>query len=186
MRAFRIGVAALAATLFVSGGAHSAPPGAHAAPASGARKAIQAAFDRDTVAFRKLDLDEVLSNCAPNFVSTDKDGTKIGYAVMRQRLQQLKQVVKAMTYRARIDSFKSTSSAVALTVSEHLVIIPMDRKLTKITWDSVSEETWAVRGNRWLRETSKTISEKVSPPQKRRAAPKRAPIAPSGGTSAQH
>ena len=91
-RAFCFASLALAVAALAASGARSAPPGS-------ARKAIQAAFDRDTVAIHGLDLGEVLSNCAPDFVSIDMDGKRIGYSVMRQRLLALKPRVKAIAYR---------------------------------------------------------------------------------------
>jgi len=140
-----------------------AGPAVRADAASSARKAIQAAYDRDTAAYPRLDLKEVLSNCAPDFIGIDEKGKKQNRADLKRLLMALRKQVRSMSYHARIDKFAAKGRSATLTVSERLSYTGPDRnrRLVTITIDSTSDETWALRGKRWLRTLSKTTSERM-------------------------
>lgn len=174
LRAVRISAIVLAAVLYVGAGAH-------ADAKTAARKAIQAAFDRDAVAIGKLDVSEVFENCAPDCVVVQMDGRKLHFSDMRQSLEALVRSVRSLRYRAAITKFALKDRTATLTVTERLTAVGPDStgNVKSVTMESVSDETWTLRGKRWLRKLSTARSEKTIAPKSGAASSSKRSAAPN-------
>jgi hypothetical protein len=129
-----------------------------------ARKAIQAAYDREDAAVSRKDVPGILVNCAPNFQFITQNGMRGSLADARQGLTAQFQTPSSFVAKTTLQKLTLQGNKAVVTVKEYQMrtVVPKAPHVHphKIVTVSIDEDTWVKHGNRWLREISKNISQK--------------------------
>jgi len=132
--------------------------------AAQARKAIQAAYDREDAAFDRKDIKGALVNCAPDFQFIAPGGMRGGLADARQSLTTQFGRNSSFVARTTLQKLTLQGSKVIVTVKEYQVRTVVPRAphahMHKIVMVSIDQDTWVKHGNRWLREMTRVLSQK--------------------------
>jgi hypothetical protein len=158
-------------------------PNSVADAASDARKGIQSVLDKRTVALRDLRMKEMLSTYAPDFVGIDVTGNRYKLSEIKDQLMDLANNVKAISYHAKIAEIATKGAEATLTLKVRVGVTAPDHKTghdVAVIIETVSDETWALRGKKWTVIASKTKSQKTMPVTSKSGA-KPAPAHPSSG-----
>ncbi len=136
-------------------------PSAGADTAAQARKAIQTAYDREDAAAAHRNINGILSNYAPDYQDREPNGLKVGLADVRQSLVVMFQNARAVTAKTTIQNFTLQGSKAIVTTKEYAMLTVASKaehgQLHKIVLNSTDEDTWAKRGNRWLKVSTRTL-----------------------------
>ena len=139
-------------------------PSARADTAAQARKAIQAAYDREDAAADRKDIKGVLANCAPDFQAIELDGSRSTLADARKSMSMAFQQFKTVTAKTTIQKFTLQGNKATMTVKEYAQMttgpLGPKKQTHKLIVVGTDQDTWVKHGNRWLKEITRTISRK--------------------------
>lgn len=139
-------------------------PTAQADTPAQARKAIQAAYDREDAAVGRKDIKGALANCAPDFQFVAPDGTRGSLADARQSLSTQFGKNSSFVAKTTIQKFTLQGSKTVVTAKEYQLRTVVPRAphahAHKIVTVGIDEDTWVKHGDRWLRERTRAISQK--------------------------
>jgi ketosteroid isomerase-like protein len=136
---------------------------AHADANADARKAIQAAYDRNSAAGNKRDLAGSLTIYTPDYVSTDKSGKKTDLKQMHDQMKLIFGMFKTFKVTQSVQSLQLKGNEAQITLKSHLegtLSNPQTKQAHTFTADMASNETWVKTPKGWLNKRSNTISEK--------------------------
>ncbi len=149
-----------------------------------ARREVQAAYDRQSAALLRKDVNGFLALCTRDYQDTKVDGHVYTADHIRQVLPaQIAHYPKQFTLKAAIKTFRLSGSRAEVTANRHLELMRTDSlRHTQVPWssDTVTEDAWVKSGSSWLLQNSKeTRFNKKTPPAPVKSTLKR----PTGKTA---
>jgi hypothetical protein len=129
------------------------------------KQAMQAIYNKQSAALMKRDLDGMLAFSSPDFVAITATGQKVGLAQQKQQLQMLLPVAKEISAKSVVQSVKPAGSGVVVRQKAHFslsMVNPQTKKLTTMVVDGVADDSWAKTGGKWLRTSSKEVSQSMT------------------------
>lgn len=128
-----------------------------------ARSAIQAAYHRADVAFAKKDVNGMLADYDSDYEGVTKNGGKITLARQRAAMTGVMPMVQSGTMKTVIQKFSLKGNTAVAEVKQHVEMTikpPNAQQVSKYVGDTIEEDTWIKKGNRWLQQHSKNLQEK--------------------------
>lgn len=140
-------------------------PRVQAETAATARKAIQAAYDKENAAIAKKDLAGAFAADAPDFMAGDKQGHQAALRDLKPQMQTVFQNSTSLKATTLIQKFAFKGNQATVTTRVHTVInlkAPKGGKPSKATVDSVEEDLWAKNMGQWVRRISTVLSQTMT------------------------
>jgi hypothetical protein len=142
-----------------------APSVVRADAAADARKAIVAAYAKQSAAIPKGDFKSFEDTHTPDFYEVDKSGRKQELKRIVQAMSGIMSFVKNLKRSVSIQSVtvKGANATVAATEKVDAQIPnPQTNKTSNMHAERTISDTWISKNGKWLRKESKTLTEKQS------------------------
>jgi len=130
-----------------------------------AKKAIQAAIDRENAALKKKDLAGLTATLAPGFVQTDNKGRQHTREQTVAMMQQILPIAQKLDAKSTVTKIVLKGDQATATVKEHAditVMNPQTKRTARLVTDSVEEGVWQNTGGKWLRKSSRTLKHQAT------------------------
>ena len=129
-----------------------------------ARKAIQAAYDKQAAATMRKDVEAATANNVPDYKYRNPEGDTQTLAHLKETMKDVLGIgfVKSIDYHIVIQKFVLKGRQATVTIKDHIQFhyaLPNGKKGVFVG-DSVAKDTWAKQGKAWKRTFSDIISEK--------------------------
>ncbi|HZT44308.1 MAG TPA: hypothetical protein VFA07_19235 [Chthonomonadaceae bacterium] len=138
---------------------------ASADTAAQARKAIQAAYDKQSAAMARKDVNGSFASCAPECKNITQEGKTYTLKQIKELAAQTFALAKTFKEKTTINHFRLIGNKAIVTATDHAVLTsvnPGTSQITTMTEDEVDEDIWVKRSNRWWLIQSKTIKDTYS------------------------
>ncbi len=132
---------------------------------SDARKGIEGALKKSSIAAAKHDPAGLLATYSPDYVLVTKKGQTMTLAGLRQNVYQLTKAAKSMNIKDTIQKFRLKGNVATVLTKEDAVIVLSNAKTkhdTVIKSVSVTEDIWVKSGGGWLHRRSTQISSQTT------------------------
>jgi hypothetical protein len=139
-------------------------PGVRADAAADARKAIQAATDREDAAVQKKDLQHAFAACAPDFRASDGQGHTSNVAQLKEQMQVVfgrAQTIKVKNTLQKI-TLKGDQATVTMAGRTDLIMPSPKGKPFIGVVSNLVEEIWVKSGTTWLRKSARLLTQKLT------------------------
>ena len=128
-----------------------------------ARKAIQAAYDRNNAAMVRRDVSGVLATYAPGYTSIDQNGQETARSGEEERQHWVESLTppSKVKSKTRIVDLKLQDGGAVVTTESHEDITYVSRKTKSVQRLNIIESArdfWVKSQNRWLWKRSRTLT----------------------------
>ncbi len=138
---------------------------AFADAASDARKSIQAAYDAESAAIGKHDVNATYRAYTSDYVSINEKGDKKNLEQSKASAKSMMAVMKTLTVTQKVQTLTLKKSDQAIvTVKTHVsgATVGDAKTAQKLLADETDEDLWVKTGTGWLRKRSKTLSQTMT------------------------
>jgi hypothetical protein len=142
-----------------------AAPAVRADSTAGAKKAIQAQYDKMNAAAARKDSKGILAIMTKDHTGVTQGGQTFTLDQETAQMQQIFTAAKSLNGVSKITSIALKGSTATVQVSETDKVVmpnPNTGKTSTMTMSSVSTDTWIKKGSVWLQQKSVQKSQKVS------------------------
>ena len=127
--------------------------------ASDAKKWIQAAYNRENAAAIRRDVDGVLADTAPDYVSVSPRGGSTPLRLIKPRLRPLLEAMRVKRATTRVTKVVLKGPEAHVATTEHVVAVlanPETQRPANLVIDSTTESVWVRGGKGWLKKRSRS------------------------------
>lgn len=133
--------------------------------AATARKAIQAAYDKENAAVAKKNLEGAFSSVSSDFMAGDKQGHQASLRSLKPQMQAVFDSATSLKAVTQIQKIVYKTDQATVTAKNRTIInlkAPKGQKPSKAIVDSVEEDLWVKTGGKWVRRIATVLSQTMT------------------------
>lgn len=130
-----------------------------------ARRAIEAGYGKMFSAISKADVKAYAAVHSADYYETDKKGRKQTLAEITKTMSGVLQFIQNLKYKVTVQSVKmngKNATVAATEIVEGTLMNPQTQKKSTMRSERTLTDTWVQSGGKWLRKSSKELSDKTT------------------------